>query len=293
MKINANELPFKKEKESKEIKYSSFGVRINENIYYNKINYNQHKGVIQKLKNIDKYNFYFLLFIFISIYGNIFQSKKTNLRKLENTSDITIIIRGTGTQKILSDSYSSIPDTVLVNGDQYTSGKTVDLVEETNTITLKWDSEITDCKQMFLGLSNIINVDLTNFNALNVVDMNHMFSECTSLETIEINDFNTQYLTNMSFMFYGCSSLKSIDFKNINTQQVTDMNKMFHKCLQLTSIGLSSFNTVSVINFNFMFFNCIQLTSLNLSNFNTISAVHMNSMFEKCINLKYLNKIQF
>ena len=59
---------------------------------------------------------------------------------------------------------------------------------------MKWTSYITDCEGMFRGLHNIINVDLTEFNPLNVEDMSYMFSECKSLETVEINDFNSPNL---------------------------------------------------------------------------------------------------
>ena len=282
MNDNSNDSSIKKTKENIEIKNYSFKNIIieKENTKVSKkIKYNQSENKFLKINNFYKYNLYILLFPFICIYSLTCQLKTKNLRKLESSAEITITIKGDGTQKIKSDFYSSFPDIVLVNGNSYTSAETIELVGEENNITLKWNSDLTDCQQMFWGLGNIKNVDLTQFNALNVVNMSHMFRECSSLETVEISDFNSPNLIDMNHMFYGCSSLKSIDFKNINTEHVTDMNNMFYDCLQLTSIGISNFNTNSVINFNYMFYNCIKLTSLNLNNFYTSSAVYMNYMF--------------
>ena len=54
---------------------------------------------------------------------------------------------------------------------------------------------------MFGDLSNIISVDLTKFDASQVVDMSFMFFGCGSFETIEIGNFNTGKLEDMVFMF--------------------------------------------------------------------------------------------
>ena len=282
-----------KTKEKKEIKYySSFDNLIKENInkkIEKKILYNIKKILL--LKDIYKYNFYILIFLIISIYIPTVLPKSKIFRKLDISSEITLTIRGTGTQKLLSDSYSPAPQDIIINEITKANGvKEIELdseQEETN-VTLRWTSELTTCKEMFKTLNNIIHVDLTGFIPTNIEDMSFMFAECRQIQTIEIDNFYSPQLTDMNNMFYGCSSLKSIDFKNINTQQVTSMENMFLDCLCLTSIGLSSFNTNSVTNFNKMFYNCLALTSLDISNFHTDSAAYMNSMFQLCKNLKYL-----
>ena len=69
---------------------------------------------------------------------------------------------------------------IVINNDvtQNYSDKIINLVEEINNITLKWESEITTCSHMFYGLSNIINIDLSNFDISKVTNMKNMFNGC-------------------------------------------------------------------------------------------------------------------
>ena len=69
-------------------------------------------------------------------------------------------------------------------------------------------------KSMFDGCSSLKNLDLSNFNTLNVTNMSCMFNGCTSLKNINLSKFNTQNVTDMIAMFYGCSSMKK---KNVIT----------------------------------------------------------------------------
>ena len=94
------------------------------------------------LNNIYKNYFYICIFFFISNYFQISLLKTLKIRKLDTTSDITITIRGTGTQKILSDSYTgSLPIDVLINNNPTSIGKTVSgLTQGVNNITMRWGS---------------------------------------------------------------------------------------------------------------------------------------------------------
>ena len=51
--------------------------------------------------------------------------------------------------------------------------------------------------------------------------MSEMFCECSSLKELNLNNFNTINVTNMEGMFYGCSSLKELNLNNFNTNNVT------------------------------------------------------------------------
>ena len=66
---------------------------------------------------------------------------------------------------------------------------------------MKWYDDLTSCNAMFRDLSNIISIDLTKFDAPQVVDMIFIFFGCDSLETIQIENFNTEKLEDMGFMF--------------------------------------------------------------------------------------------
>ena len=232
MKMNKNS----NKKQINEVKKSDVRV-IFRNIIKNNIKINL------ELKMI----FNFLLFIWL-IFLPTYLLKEIKLRKIAFTSQIDITIKGDGIQKILSDfngeiggqicNFTTMPNEIIVNGQAYTSiNKTINnLTEEINNITMKWETDIDSCRVMFRGLSNLIKVDLTKFDASKVTDMSYMFYECIALESIEINEFNTRSLIDMKYMFYGCISLKYLNFSNINTTSVTYMDHMFLNCLVLTSV---------------------------------------------------------
>ena len=56
--------------------------------------------------------------------------------------------------------------------------------------------------------------------------MGYMFYGCSSLTNINLSNFNTNNVIDMSGLFGGCSSLKDINLSNFNTNKVTDMRAM-------------------------------------------------------------------
>ena len=48
---------------------------------------------------------------------------------------------------------------------------------------------------MFYNCSLLINLDVSNFDTKNVVDMNYVFSDCLSLKNLNISKFNTKNVT--------------------------------------------------------------------------------------------------
>ena len=47
--------------------------------------------------------------------------------------------------------------------------------------------------------------------------MNSMFSGCELLTNIDLSNFNTQNVINMACMFKGCKNIKNINLSNFNT----------------------------------------------------------------------------
>ena len=45
---------------------------------------------------------------------------------------------------------------------------------------------------MFYECENLINLDLSNFNTNNVIDMSYMFYKCENLINIDLSGFNTK-----------------------------------------------------------------------------------------------------
>ena len=150
---------------------------------------------------------------------------------------------------------------------------------------------VINMSDMFSFCESLTNINLSNLNTQNVTDMNHMFSNCISLTNIDLSNFNTQNVINMSDMFSDCESLKNINLSNFNTQNVTDMSWMFSGCESLKLLNLSNFNTQNVTNMSSMFYGCKSLVNVNLSNFNTQNVINMADMFYGCKSLYKKNII--
>ena len=152
---------------------------------------------------------------------------------------------------------------------------------------------VVDMKSMFYACKSLENLNLSNLNTKNVTDMSYMFICCNSLKNLDLSNFNTKNVTNMSSMFSNCHLLKKLNLSNFNTKNVTDMSYMFMFCESLTKLDLSNFNTQNVTDMNCMFCRCKSLTNLDLSNFNTKNVTCMESMFQYCYSLLYLNLSSF
>ena len=80
-----------------------------------------------------------------------------------------------------------------------------------NNVTLIWNRTIDICAYMFILCPDIIEIDLSNFNASQVVTMTYMFGFCYSLTSINLTNFVTSKVTKMNRMFEKCHSLNSVD----------------------------------------------------------------------------------
>ena len=255
---------------------------------------------INKFKNLskikipnNKISFIFLFYIFIIILiflPNLSEETKV----LTSDNEILLKIKGDGRQQILNTKIIK-PSRIFLNNvfqnDSYYYVNTLE--DKINEIQIVWDSPIDNCNSMFLGLSNITEVDLSKFDASQVTNMTKMFFNCSSLTSVNLNISNTSSVAYLDNMFFRCISLKEIDLSHFDTKSVKNMYQMFFDCNTLTSITFNNFDTSSVTNFRQTFFGLYEITSLDLSNFNTISALDMSQMFTNCYKLQYLDKSNF
>ena len=66
-----------------------------------------------------------------------------------------------------------------------------------------------------------------------------MFCDCSSLNNLNISNFDTKNVINMSYMFCDCSSLNHLDLSNFNCENVRDKTGMFEGCkFNVDSVGL-------------------------------------------------------
>jgi surface protein len=73
--------------------------------------------------------------------------------------------------------------------------------------------------------------------------MGWMFYDCKSLTNLDISNFNTSNVIEMSAVFYGCSSLESLDMSSFDMQSISDLYGGGGECFLLLD-GCSSLTTI-------------------------------------------------
>ena len=219
------------------------------------------------------------------------------------SSEITIKIKGNGTQQIIAKSgdcvknfeFIDIPNEIYVNGQRQNSIDyyVYNLKNDENNITMIWNHPLNNTNIMFSNLENITEFNFSNFDASEITSMQCMFENCYGIEFLNLSNFKTSKVQNMRGLFSHCKNLQSIDLTNFDTSSVIDMFELFKDCKRLKSLDLSSFNTSKVTNMGGMFKRCEDLISLDLSNFKTSLVKEMNNMFQNCTNLVSLDLNNF
>ena len=183
---------------------------------------------------------------------------------------------------------------IFINNKKYKYKKFFKTENDGNyAITLIFKNIINDCSYMFFGCENLIYIDLSSFNTINIINTSNMFSGCKKLINIDLSSFNTKNVKNMSQMFYDCNKLIRIDLSFFNTKNVENMNGIFSGCKNLIDIDLSSFDINKVTDMKNMFANCEKITYIDLSSFYFNNDVEINNIYKDCNDLKKLkiNKI--
>lgn len=170
------------------------------------------------------------------------------------------------------------------------------------------------CSFMFVDI-NVPEIDLTEFDTTNVVNMDYMFlkadlgdcfnlgsptnAQATNAESSSINaqantpdrnilTLNTEGVTSMSGMFKDCK-VKHLDLSSLWTNNVIDFSDMFCSCNDLIDLNVDGFDTSKTRDFHGMFQGCIKLTQLNVKHFNVDNVLHMSCLFYKCLRLKVID----
>ena len=213
--------------------------------------------------------------------------------KVLSTSEIHLVMEGAGNQAILYNSFYLDPIKVWVNGILDSSCKKTCTISSPYKVELDFEDGVNSTENMFYGLTNLVEVDLSHFDASKVTSMNSMFRECSNLEKIEFGNIDTSSVIDMSSLFHKCGKLTSLDFSHFNTTSVVKMNYMISDCDGFTYLNFSSFNTPNLEEMNDLVSYDHYLLSVDLSSFNTSKVTNMQGIFYCCERLKYLDLSNF
>ena len=93
---------------------------------------------------------------------------------------------------ILNAGFNTDPSNVIVNGvSKYTCKKSYQFSRGYSTVIIKFNSQLNSCLNMFNGISQIIEIDLSQFDASKVITMENMFMDCQNLEKVTFGNVVT------------------------------------------------------------------------------------------------------
>ena len=82
---------------------------------------------------------------------------------------------------------------------------------------------------MFSNCESLLNIDVSSFNTIKVINREEMFFACLNLIDLDLSSFNTLNVLYFQNMFCGCRNLIDLDVSNFVFQSKCDISGMF-KC---------------------------------------------------------------
>ena len=152
-----------------------------------------------------------------------------------------------------------------------------------------------DSSYLFFGLSNVININLSNLNTSFTNNMEAIFHNCYKLVNLDLSNWSTNNVVNMKKIFYNCRELINIDLSSFNTDNVEKdgLINAFQNCYKLESLDLSNWNTNKITSFASLFNNCISLKYLDISTWDTSNVDNMYAMFSDLKSMTTLDVSHF
>lgn len=96
------------------------------------------------------------------------------------------------------------------------------------------------CNQMFSGMSNLKELDLSSFDTSKVTSFYQMFMGASSIKRLDLSGFKTSKISVMADMFKGMSSLEELDLSNFDMSRVEQVGTMFAEDVKLKTIYATS-----------------------------------------------------
>ena len=168
---------------------------------------------------------HYLLTLSIMILSCIFISPEAtkNTRKLESVPKVSLKSDEIGLKYIIYESFQPLPDKILINGQEINqTAHKIEINEEGSIIELIWNNPLSNCHAMFKDMSNILEINFTDFDTSKVTDMSEMFMKCNSLQNLDLSNFDTSNVEDMSYMFSFCVSLENIEISNFTCFKITN-----------------------------------------------------------------------
>ncbi len=149
--------------------------------------------------------------------------------------------------------------------------------------------DVTDFERMFFGCSKLTSIDLSNLDTSDATTLRSMLYNCASVTSYNL-PLDTAKVTDMSYVFEGNTVIATLDLSTWNTRNVLDTVHMFDEVNNLVTLTLNpDFILSKVVDIASMFAGCESIINLDLSIFNGAKIENMASFVTRCINLETLD----
>ena len=185
-------------------------------------------------------------------------------------------------------SVEALPGASISNGKQLFAGMSNLAEADLSNLDV---SICTDMSTMFYGCTALSSLDLSAWDVSNVLDMGWMFRKCTNLECIQTGPmWDPQNVMNIAYMFEGCTNLRTIgDVLAWSSTSLQSCHSLFESCKSLETVNLCSMDVSKVHNLSSMFEGCSNLRTLDLSDWETYRVTDMRYVFLGCTNLESID----
>ena len=177
-------------------------------------------------KTQSKYSSLFLILLFLPLVSCNF---------------ITLKFKGTGEEKLFINQIAErdCPDKIYVDGKllPYKTCK-YEFPKKVATIKLNWDKEISNFYKLLADISNIIEIDFSQYDTSLIQNMAYMFENCESLIFANLSNIDISSVINAEYMFSNCISLKTLDLTNVDLEKIPNHKNIFLNCIQLKKNNL-------------------------------------------------------
>ena len=171
----------------------------------------------------------------------------------------------------------TVPGAFILNGKQLFAGMH-DLSDA--DLSNLGVSACGDMEGMFDCCYSLRSLDLSSWDIYSVENMRGMFSNCRSLENIQMGDkWQPKNVEDISSMFSGCKALKEMDLRWVDVRNVDGLDHMFEGCSSLKTLDLSGWDTYHIEDMRFAFAGCTGLETLDLTGWRVRDDVKTESMF--------------
>ena len=143
-------------------------------------------------------------------------------------------------------------------------------------------SQLREIGDTFAGCTNLISLDLSQWNTTNVTNMSSMFSGCSHLITLDVSGWDTSAVINMQYMFKDCSSLTTLDVSGWDTSACTNMSYVFIDCLNLETLDLRNWDVSKATTFQNIAYNCQSLKEFKTNGLYNDITTSIYQMFRGC-----------